>query len=278
MIDAHFHLWDPQQREHAWLEEYPDIDRPFQVSDYLSVAAPEGVTGSVLVQVLNDRDETLDFLAVAGSQAVVKGVVGWVDLTSDDVGGAIDVLRSSPGGDKLVGIRHLVQDEPDPCFIERPDVLRGLRDVGRAGLAYDVLVRPPQLPAAVRALRALDDLTVVLDHGGKPPISSGALEPWSTLIGELGQLDNCFCKLSGLVTEAGANWDAQQISPYASSLIEAFGPKRLLFASDWPFCTVAASYHEVVALARSFASSLSTEEQAEMFGLTAQRAYKLPVD
>jgi L-fuconolactonase len=278
MIDAHFHLWDPRQREHAWLGEYPAIERPFQTSDYISVATPEGMTGSVLVQVLNTSEDTLDFLAVAGAQAVVTGVVGWVDLTSDDVDGAIDELRSSPGGDKLVGIRHLVQDEPDPCFMERPDVLRGLRTVARAGLTYDVLVRPPQLPAAVRAVRAVDELTVVLDHGGKPPIATGALEPWATLIGELAALDNCFCKFSGLVTEAAANWDAQQISPYARSLMEAFGPRRLLFGSDWPVCTLAASYHDVVALARSFASSLSIAEQAELFGLTAQRAYRLPAD
>jgi L-fuconolactonase len=236
------------------------------------------MTGSVLVQVLNTSEDTLDFLEVAGSQPAVTGVVGWVDLTSDDVAGAIDELRCSPGGDKLVGIRHLVQDEPDPCFIERPDVLCGLRAVARAGLTYDVLVRPPQLPAAVRAVRALDDLTVVLDHGGKPPIASGALEPWATLTGELAALDNCFCKFSGLVTEAATNWDAQQISPYARSLMEAFGPGRLIFGSDWPVCTLAASYHDVVALAQSFASSLSPAEQAEVFGLTARRAYKLPAD
>jgi L-fuconolactonase len=281
IVDAHHHLWDPAARRHAWLDGLPRIRRPFTLADFRAAAAAEGVTASVLVQVLASTAETEEFLALAAGSAeggppVIAGVVGWADLTRDDIGDELDRLRGLPGGDHLVGLRHLVQDEPDPGWLDRADVKRGLRAVGAAGLAFDLLVRPAQLPAALRAAAGLGDVRFVLDHGAKPEIAAGRIEPWAGLAGALAALPNVTCKLSGLVTEAGAGWRAGDFLPYTGRLLDSFGPGRLMFGSDWPVCTLAASYSEVMALARaSLGGRLSPAEMDAVFGANAVAAYRL---
>ena len=283
IVDAHHHVWDPGTRRHAWLDGLPELRRPFLLSGYAGAARPEGVTASVLVQVLNSTAETEEFLALAAGRAgaappEVAGVVGWADLTRDDIGDELDRLRALPGGDRLAGLRHLVQDEPDPGWLVRPDVRRGLRAAGAAGLVFDVLVRPAQLPAALRLTGELDDVRFVLDHGAKPEVAAGRFEPWAGLIGELAQRPNVTCKLSGLVTEAGPGWKPETFAPYADRLLECFGPGRLMFGSDWPVCTLAASYHEVITLARTLLDGrLSPAETDAVFGGNAVAAYGLSV-
>jgi L-fuconolactonase len=279
IVDAHHHVWDPGTRRHAWLDGLPELRRPFLPADYAGAAGPEGVTASVLVQVLNSTAETEEFLALADERAggagpEVASVVGWADLTRDDIGDELDRLRARPGGDRLAGLRHLVQDEPDPGWLTRPDVGRGLRAAGAAGLVFDVLVRPAQLPAALKVTGELDDVRFVLDHGAKPEI--GRFEPWAGLIGELAQRPNVTCKLSGLVTEAGPGWTPETFAPYVDHLLECFGPGRLMFGSDWPVCTLAASYHEVITLARTLLDGrLSPAETEAVFGANAVGAYGL---
>ena len=276
IVDAHHHIWDPVATRHAWLDATPALNRPFSLADLEETSAPEGVTASVLVQVLASSAETEQFLALAGPSELVAGVVGWADLTHPGVGDEIARLRAGPGGDRLAGFRHLVQDEPDPAWLERPDVRRGLRAVGAAGLAYDLLVRPHQLPAALAVTGALGDVRFILDHGAKPDIASGALEPWASLISGLAARPNVWCKLSGLVTEAGAGWRPTQIRPYICRLLDAFGPGRLIFGSDWPVCTLAASYAEVFALAREeLAGELGPTELQAVFSSNAVSVYGL---
>jgi L-fuconolactonase len=276
IIDAHHHLWDPRARRHAWLAGYPALQREFGPAEYARLAGEHEVTASVLVQVLASTEETEEFLAVAGSGGVVAGVVGWVDLTGPDAAAELARLRGLPGGDRLAGIRHLVQDEPDPDWLDRLDVRHGLQAVGDADLVYDLLVRPPQLPAAVRAARDLPGVGFVLDHGGKPGIAAGQHEPWAGLIRDLAALPNVACKLSGLVTEDGPNWTADRVGPYATRLIDAFGPQRLMFGSDWPVCTLAASYAEVIGLARTLlAIRLNQAETEAVLCGNAARAYQL---
>ena len=282
IVDAHHHLWDPAARRHDWLAGRPRLRRAFGLEDYAKASAVAGVTASVLVQVLASSPETEEFLATAAATAgqtpEVAGVVGWVDLTANDVPDELDRLRGLPGGDRLVGIRHLVQDEPDPNWLGRPDVGRGLRAVGAAGLVYDLLVRPPQLPAALRVTAELDEVRFVLDHAGKPEIGAGRTEPWAGLIAELAALPNLTCKLSGLVTEAGPAWTRESFEPYVDRLLESFGPGRLMFGSDWPMGTIAASYTEVATLTRELLEPrLSEDERAAVFSRTAATVYRLKV-
>jgi L-fuconolactonase len=273
IVDAHHHLWDPGARRHAWLDTLPQLRRPFGIAEFGQLAAAHSVTASVLVQVLASAAETEEFLALAGRTPLLAGVVGWADLTAPGIADELARLRQLPGGDHLAGIRHLVQDEPDPDWLSRPDVRRGLRAVGDAGLVYDLLIRPGQLPAAVAAVRHLDTVRFVLDHGAKPDIAHGQAEPWSTLIGELAAAPNVSCKLSGLVTEAGPGWTAAQITPYVHRLLDCFGPARLMFGSDWPVCTLAAEYGDVLRLA--VATLDGRLSQAELDGVLAGNAARL---
>lgn len=272
-IDAHHHLWDLSARPQEWLDGLEVIRRDFGPADLSAVAGPAGVDATVLVQVLNDVDETAEFLAVAGNSDLIEGVVGWVDLTAPDVAEQLDRLRSGPGGDRLVGVRHLVQAEPDPHWLLRADVIAGLRAVRDAGLVYDVLTRPHQLPAALEAVRTVPDLVFVLDHLSKPDMAGRSMEPWATHLASLAASPNVTAKLSGLVTEAGPQWTADDFRPYVDVALEAFGPERLMVGTDWPVCLLAASYEEVLVVAEELTSGLSAAERDLVFGGTAERVY-----
>ncbi|MEV0823205.1 amidohydrolase family protein [Nonomuraea rubra] len=272
-IDAHHHVWDLSARPHAWLDPagMAPVRRTFTLDDLVEQATASGVTGTVLVQVLPDLDETRDFLTLAAESSLVSGVVGWIDLTEP---GAADTLAALPEG--LVGVRHGVQSEADPAWLNRPDVRRGLAAVAASGLAYDLLTLPHQLPAAIDTVSALPELTFVLDHLSKPPIASGELEPWRSRIVELAARPNVFCKLSGMVTEADwGSWRTSDLRPYAETVLEAFGPERVMFGSDWPVCLLAAGYDQVVSAADELVAGLSESEREVVFAGTARRAYRL---
>jgi L-fucono-1,5-lactonase len=279
LIDAHHHLWDPARRDYPWLAapSLEPIRRPYGVADLRSRTAANGVTATVLVQTVSDLGETEEFLAVAGNgPAGVAGVVGWVDLTAPDVAEEIARLRGGPGGGHLVGIRHQVQDEPDPGWLLRTDVGRGISAVGAAGLVYDLLVLEPQLDAARQVVAAHPEMTFVLDHCAKPPIASGGWQPWADGISRLAALPNVVCKVSGLVTEAVWDaWDADTLRPYVEHALGAFGADRLLFGSDWPVCELAGSYDQVLAAARETLAALSPTQAAGVFGGNAIRVYGL---
>jgi L-fuconolactonase len=278
-IDAHHHLWDLARRPQPWLDgpEMTALRRDFTLTDLAAEAKAAGIDRTVLVQVLPDIAETAEFLALADGSELVAGVVGWADLTSDALPDTLAELRSGPGGSRLVGIRHLVQGEADPRWLARPDVVRSLRVVGNEGLAYDLLTLPHQLPAALDTVRALPHVTFVLDHLSKPPIASGVLERWAVLVRALAAEPNVSCKLSGMVTEADhARWKVDDLRPYVETVLDAFGPSRVMFGSDWPVCLLAASYTEVLSAAEELTAGLSPQERADVFGGTAARAYRLP--
>lgn len=280
VIDAHHHLWDLTSRAHDWLTapEVRPIQRDFSPADYDATAAEAGISRSVLVQVLADADETREFLAVAAASPTIGAVVGWADLTRPDLPKELDALRASPGGDLLRGIRHLVQAEPDPAWLNRDDVREGLRHVGEAGLGYDLLVTPAQLPAAIDTVRALPEVNFVLDHLAKPPIESGRLQPWAGLLGTLAAEPNVTAKLSGMITEAGwTTWDAAALRPYVDVALEAFGPARLMFGSDWPVCLLAGTLPAWTDTARTLLAEagLPAEDQAEILSGTAARVYRM---
>ncbi|WP_405866136.1 amidohydrolase family protein [Streptomyces sp. NBC_01515] len=277
-VDAHHHVWDLSVRDQDWITgpELQPLRRDFTVTDLAPEARAAGVDRTVLVQTITVAEETPEFLALADAHDLIAGVVGWTDLTRPDITDELARLRELPGGHYLKGIRHQVQGEPDPNWLLRPDVRRGLTAVADAGLVYDLLVLPHQFPAAVEVAAALPQLTLVLDHLGKPPIASGQLEPWATSVRSLAALPNTYCKLSGLVTEADwKTWSTEDLHPYADTALDAFGPGRLMFGSDWPVCTLAATYGQVADAAGELTDDLSAAERAEVLEGTAIRVYGL---
>ena len=274
-IDAHHHVWDLSVRDQDWITgpELQPLRRNFTVADLAPEAAAAGVTRTVLVQTITVPEETPEFLALAAAHDLVAGVVGWTDLTRPDVAEELARLRELPGGSYLKGIRHQVQGEPDPEWLLRPDVGRGLAALADAGLVYDLIVQAHQLPAAVKAAESHPDLTFVLDHLGKPPIASGTLEPWATAVRALAARPHTVCKLSGMVTEADpASWTVDDLRPYAATVLDAFGPDRLMFGSDWPVCVLAGTYREVFDAA---AELTAPADRTAVFETTAARVYGL---
>ncbi|WP_330309170.1 MULTISPECIES: amidohydrolase family protein [unclassified Streptomyces] len=282
-VDAHHHVWDLSVRDQDWITgpELLPLRRNFTLADLEPQARAAGFGRTVLVQTVTVAEETPEFLALAEESELVAGVVGWTDLTRPDAADELARLREMTGGRYLKGIRHQVQGELDPEWLLRPDVRRGLAAVAGAGLVYDLVVLPHQLSACVKAAEALPELTFVLDHLGKPPIASGELEPWASDVRALAALPNTVGKLSGLVTEA--NWRSwpqgtyplAELRPYADTVLDAFGSNRLMYGSDWPVCTLAATYSGVGDIAAGLIVELSDDERAEIFGGTATRVYDI---
>jgi L-fuconolactonase len=253
------------------------VRRAFAPDDLLPSLQTADITGTVLVQTLSSLDETRQFLHLAATTDFVNGVVGWVDLTSPTVGDDLDALREGPWGQWLVGVRHQVHDEPDPDWLQRADVHRGLAAVQRRGLTYDLLVRARELPAATAAVRTFSELQFVLDHIAKPRIADGHDDPWTQRMPTLAAEPNVSVKLSGMVTEANwTAWTPDDLRPFVERVVGWFGAGRLMFGSDWPVCLLAASYADVTSAARELTAALTREEQALVFGGTAARVYGLP--
>lgn len=276
--DAHHHVWDLDVRDQPWItgEAMVPIRRSFGLDDLALDAAVAGVTATVVVQTVPEIAETEELLDLAAATPLVAGVVGYVDLAAPDVGEQLDRLRERPSGDWLVGIRSLVQDEPDPGWLARPVVLAGLREVARRDLVYDLLVRPHQLDAALAAVTHVPEGRYVVDHLAKPGIAAGAWEPWASGLTALAARGDVFAKLSGLVTEADwASWSTSDLRPYVEHALTVFGPDRLLFGSDWPVCTLAAPYGRVVGAVEELVDDISTAERAAVMGGTAAAVYRL---
>ncbi|MGW3915598.1 amidohydrolase family protein [Streptomyces sp. NPDC005070] len=277
-VDAHHHVWDLSVRDQDWITgpELRPLRRNFAITDLEPEAAAAGVDRTVLVQTVTVAEETPELLALAEHSTLVAGVVGWTDLTRPDVADELARLRELPGGPRLSGIRHQVQGERDPGWLLRPDVRRGLAAVAGAGLVYDLVVLPRQLPACARAAAEHPGLVFVLDHLGKPPIAGGALDPWAGAVRELAALPNTVCKLSGMVTEADpARRTPGDLRPYADTILQAFGPRRTMFGSDWPVCTLAAPYGQVLRTAEELTAGLDESERRSVFTGTATRVYRL---
>jgi L-fuconolactonase len=216
-------------------------------------------------------------LAVAAVDPLVAGVVDWTDLTSPEISDELARLAACPGGRHLVGIRHQVQGEPDRDWLRRPDVIRGLRAVAAAGLCYDLVVLPHQIAAASYAASEVPELTLILDHAGKPPIGSGGLAAWRAAIRAFAARPNTACKLSGLVTEAPPGAPPGAFAPVADVILEAFGAQRIMFGSDWPVCLLARDYAGVVELAQLLTAGLSDTERTAVFSATAAALYGIGV-
>jgi len=274
VIDAHHHVWDPAVRAQPWLDSddaLAPLRRPYAVTDLSPLAAAAGVTATVVVQTVTEPTETPELLALARTSPLVSAVVGWADLTQPGITDALAELRAGPSGEFLAGLRHPLLTEPDPGWLARPDVRRGLRALAAAGLTFDLVLRPGQLATAVQAAAAIPELTFVLDHFGNVDVTAGTTpdRTWAASFGALAALPNTVCKLSGILGEAPAG----QLRPYVDLALAAFGPQRLMFGSDWPVCTLRAGYRDVVARAVALTASLSPAEQAAILTGTARAVY-----
>ena len=279
IVDSHQHFWDLAAFDQPWLRRPGNepLLRNFSEADLRPLADAAGVTASVVVQTVIEPGETPELLALASGSELVAGVVGWVDLQDGGVARTLAELQEGPHGEYLRGIRHPVLVESDPDWLRRPAVLRGLAAVGVAGLCYDLVLPAAVLPAAVDAVAACPDVTFVLDHLGNPELEGPPDQGWVTSVRALGRLGNTFCKLSGVLGEPapGGRSGVGHLVPYYEVVLEAFGPERLMFGSDWPPCTVSSSYGAVVQAARELTAGLSPEERAAVLGGTARRAYRL---
>lgn len=277
-VDSHFHIWKIGSRDYPWMAGLDALHHDFGPDDLRPLLARNGIDAAVLVQTVSDVAETREFLRTAGETDFIAGVVGWVDLADPDVAATLAALRSGAGGSHLVGIRHQIHDEADPDWFRRDDVRHGLRAILDADLAYDVLVRTRELPAAIETVGLFPDGRFVIDHIAKPPIASGELEPWARLMSAFSAMPNVACKLSGLVTEADlAAWQPDDLKPYVATVLEIFGPGRCLFGSDWPVCLQAASYDRVIGTLRAILAGLGVDDtgMARIFGGTATEWYRL---
>lgn len=271
-IDAHQHFWRYDAEQYPWIPTGSPLHRDWLPADLAPLLAAAGLNGCIAVQARQSLVETHWLLELAEHHAIIKGVVGWVDLRSPKVEHDLAALAPHP---KFRGVRHVVQDEPDPDFMLGPDFLRGIGLLKNFNLTYDLLIYPSQLPAAIQLVHRFPEQSFVLDHLAKPPIKEGTLEPWATHISELAKAPNVLCKVSGMVTEADhAAWQPADFLPYLEVVFEAFGENRLMFGSDWPVCLLAASYPQTYSLVEEFTRSLSPSAREKFFGGNAAQFYR----
>lgn len=276
-IDSHQHFWQYDPAEHVWMTDaMADLKRDHLPADLLPLLEQTGLDGTVAVQARQNLKETEWLLALADEYDFIRGVVGWVDLLSPDVRDQLALYAAHP---RLVGVRHVVHDEPDDNFMLRPDFLRGLEALAEFDLAYDLLLFPKHLPVAAQVVQQFPRQRFVLDHIGKPLIKAGTLAPWDADLRALARFDNVYCKVSGMVTEAAWRaWQPADFVPFLEVVFDCFGIQRLLFGSDWPVCTLAADYPDVVDLVCVHSGALGAAAQERLFGRNAEEFYKLLAD
>lgn len=271
-IDSHQHFWHYSPTEHTWMSDSMSaIRRDFLPEDLQPLLANLSFSGCIAVQARQSLEETRWLLELADRFSFVKGVVGWLDLRSPELPSQLEQFAHHP---KLVGVRHVVQDEPDDEFMLRPDFRRGIAQLREFDLTYDLLLFPKHLPAAVRLVEEFPDQPFVLDHIAKPPIVQGLISPWLEDIQQLAQLPNVSCKLSGMVTEAKwQQWQPEDYRPYLDTVVEAFGSDRLMIGSDWPVCLLSSDYSSTMQLVIEYIQQFPEEAQAAILGGNCARFY-----
>jgi L-fuconolactonase len=270
-LDAHQHFWSYDAAQYPWIPPGSPLHRSWLPDDLAELQKPLGFDGSIAVQARQVVGESDWLLSLADKHANVKGIVGWVDLRSDRVEADLARLAAHP---KFVGVRHVVQEEPDDDFMLGQDFQRGISKLHAHGLTYDILIYPKQLAAATRLAENFPQQPFVLDHLAKPQIKDGTIEPWKSQLRRLAQLPNIHCKVSGMLTEADhQTWQAEQFRPYLDTVFEAFGPARLMYGSDWPVCLFAGSYAQAYRLVDDYARGLTDAERAGLFGANCARFY-----
>jgi len=273
-IDSHQHFWRYSPANYEWIDDsMRALRRDFLPHDLQPQLQKAGFDACIAVQATHTLEETHWLLELAEQSLFIAGVVGWVDLRAPD---AQSQLREFARNPKLVGIRHIVQSEPDDRFLLQPQFMQGTALLQEFDLAYDILIYPSHLPVAIEFVKHFPRQPFVLDHLAKPPVRTGDLQPWANHIRELARLPNVYCKLSGMVTEADwINWNPHDFHPYLDVVFDCFGPERLMIGSDWPVCLVAAPYLEAMNIVLEYMSNLPESAADAVLGGNARRFYKL---
>jgi L-fuconolactonase len=276
-IDAHQLFWGYHPEEYAWIDDSMAVlRRDFLPGDLQKEIEAVGIDGVISVQARQSLAETRWLCELSAEHTFIKGVVGWVPLVDPAVKEHLETLAHCH---TLKAVRHVIQDEPDDQFLLRDDFNRGIDALGDFWLAYDLLIFDGHLPYAIEFVDRHPYQTIILDHLAKPRARANELEPWASNIRKLARRENVYCKLSGLVTEADwQQWSEQQLTAYWEVILHAFGPRRIMFGSDWPVCLLAASYRSWYDLCRRFTSALSQDDQDRIFGGTAIEAYRLTIN
>lgn len=273
VIDSHQHFWAKQLLAGKLPPRYDPLVADFGPEDLRPLLDEAGIDQTVLVQTHSSLQNTVEFLQIADRHPWVAAVVGWVDLSDPHVGSVLDDLCRQP---KLKGVRHQWEDEADPAWILRPEVLGGLQEVARHGLRYDLLAKPPNWSYLTHVADAVPDLPLVIDHIAKPRIDTHQFDDWAIAMAQSAQYQQIYCKVSGMVTEADwSSWTVADLRPYIETVVELFGSQRVMFGSDWPVCLLAASYARVWNAATDCIAHLSAMDRSRILGLTAQQFYGL---
>lgn len=273
-IDSHQHFWHYNPGEFGWINDQMSVIRKdFLPADLKVELDKTGFNGSIAVQARQHLEETAWLLELASNHNFIRGVVGWVDLCSTELTKQLELLSANK---KLVGVRHVIHDEPDDNFMLRPDFLKGIEQLQKYGLTYDILIFPKHLPNTLQFVKAFPDQVFILDHIAKPDIKNQVFTPWKENIDKLAKFPNVHCKLSGMVTEADwKRWKEEDMIPYLEIVLENFGFERVMIGSDWPVCKVAGQYGKVMDIVRNFIQNLSVAEQRAVLGENAQRIYNI---
>jgi L-fuconolactonase len=272
-VDAHQHFWRIDEPQRDWPPAaLAALYRDFMPDDLAPLLKAHGVERTVLVQSLPGEADTLALLALAAGHDLIGAVVGWVDLKARGAPQRIAELAARP---KMRGLRAMLQDMADEDWLDDPALEPAVLAMIARGLSFDALVRPPQLPALARFAQRFPALPIVIDHAAKPDIASGSVDPWRTGMQRLARLPNVVCKLSGLVTEAAPDWQPADLQPCVADLMAWFGPRRLLWGSDWPVLNLAADYGRWLAACETLLADLDHDARSAVFGLNACRVYRL---
>lgn len=274
MIDSHQHFWQVGRFDYPWMSsDLGVLYRDYLPNDLAPVIQKNGVDKTILVQASNSVAESRWLLELANANSFIAGVVGWVDLMSPDINTQLDELCADP---KFKGVRHLVESEPDDDWLVLPAVLSGLKQLSARGLSYDLLVHTRHLKHVSGVAESCPDVSLVIDHLAKPPIARNEMKEWFQVFKPLARYTNMYVKLSGLVTEANWNsWQTDDLRPFVDTALEAFGPDRMMFGSDYPVCLLAASYDRVLDSFQEILKSLSASDRDKIFSQNAEKFYRL---
>jgi len=274
IIDTHQHFWKYDKNKHSWIDESMiKLRQDFLPEDLEKVFQENSINGCIAVQADQSEAENNFLLKLSDENNFIKGVIGWVDFRKKDIKNKLQFYSDYK---ILKGFRHVVQDEPDPNFLLRPDFIKGIELLDNHGFCYEILVFPHQLGSVLEFVKKFPNQKFVIDHIGKPYIKDGFFDGWACLIGEIAKNENVYCKISGMITESVLdNWNYAQLKPYIEHVYESFGGKRIMFGSDWPVCLLAGNYKEMKSVAQKFAEQLSENEKEDFWAVNAVKFYNI---